>query len=707
MGLNQVINCNTSSVSINGNSNTSGVSYSWSGPGTINPNNSPSGMVSVAGTYTLLVTDPSNGCSSSGTIDVADNIVLPVLTMSADQTLDCVSSTAVVSGTSTTSGFTFAWSGPGAVSPSNMASGSVTIAGTYTLLVSDPSNNCTTSGTINVLPSIGPSQPVITASGSTSFCEGDSIMLSSSSVLNNVWSNGATTQSIVVSTAGVYSVTISDGSGCIAVSSPLPTVVNLLPSVNVNASSTIICSGTNVILNGSGANTYNWSGNAIDGVSFPLSSSQTYTVTGTDLNGCSDTAVVSINVNNLPVIVASINNPIVCEGSSVVLTGSGLGTGGSYVWSGGVSDNVSFVPNSSTTYTVTGTDVNGCIDTATASVVVNTPPTAPVITTIGSGTSVCSGQSIILSSNPSTGVTWQPNGETTSTIVVSNSGVYSAYITDANSCSSSLGSISVVINPSPIINVSALSLDTVKCGGVNGSINNVEITGGTQPYTYNWINSATNVSVGSSLSLNNVVTGNYQLIVEDANGCSDSSAHILLPSVGGVSVNLTGTPLNGMDPLDVNLLATTIGSVITYNWYLNSSYTTTTSFGTHSLLGLAFGNYTASVVVLDQYGCLDTAEVTIFVDSEIKVVIPNVFTPNGDNTNEVFSIELKGVKNFEAQIFNRWGQKLYSWNALKGGWDGKLSNGEWASEGTYYFIVDYTDVEDVKVNKAGYFLLVK
>ena len=707
MGLNQVINCNTTSVSINGNSNVSGVIYSWSGPGTINPNNTSSGMVSVAGTYTLLVTDPSNGCSSSGTIDVIDNSILPALTMSSDQTLDCVSSTAIVSGASTTTGVTYTWSGPGSVSPSNLASGSVTIAGTYTLLVSDPSNNCSTSGTINVLPSIGPSQPVITASGSTSFCAGDSIVLSSSSLVNNVWSNGATTQSIVVSTAGVYSVTISDGSGCVAVSAPVTAVVNQLPIVNANASSVNVCFGTNVILNGSGANTYTWTGNAIDGVAFAITSSQTYTVTGTDLNGCLDTAVVSINVNDLPAVVASINNPMVCEGSSVILTGSGLGTGGSYVWSGGVNDNVSFVPNSSTTYTVTGTDVNGCIDTATVSVVVNTPPTAPVITTIGSGTSVCSGQSIILSSNPSSDITWQPNGETSATIVVSNSGVYSASITDANSCTSLLSSISVVINPSPIINVSALSLDTVKCGGVNGSINNVEITGGTQPYTYNWINSTTNLSVGSSLTLTNVVTGNYQMIVEDANGCSDSSAVILLPSAGGVSVNLTGTPLNGMDPLDVNLLATTTGSVITYNWYLNSSYTITTSLGTHSLLGLTFGNYTASVVVLDQYGCLDTAEVTIFVDSEIKVVIPNVFTPNGDNINEVFSFELKGVKNFEAQIFNRWGQKLYSWNALNGGWDGKLSNGEWASEGTYYFIVDYTDVEDVKVNKAGYFLLVK
>jgi gliding motility-associated-like protein len=138
---------------------------------------------------------------------------------------------------------------------------------------------------------------------------------------------------------------------------------------------------------------------------------------------------------------------------------------------------------------------------------------------------------------------------------------------------------------------------------------------------------------------------------------------------------------------------------------LNSVQLTTTQVGTHTLNELTFGNYIATVVVEDQYGCLDTSQVAIVVESEIKVTIPNVFTPNGDNINEVFTLELKGVKTIEVQIFNRWGQKLYSWNTLNGGWDGKLSNGENASEGTYYFIVDYTDVQDVKVNRAGYFLL--
>jgi gliding motility-associated-like protein len=705
MGVNQTINCNTTSVNIDGNSSVSGVDYLWSGPGLITPNNSTSGMVSVAGTYTLLVTDPNNGCSSTGTIDVLENSVLPILTMDVDQTLDCISASAIVSGNSTTSGVNYSWSGPGAVSPSNASSGMVSVAGIYTLLVSDPTNGCSVLGTINVLPNNIPTQPTITASGSTSFCDGDSIVLNSSSVLDNVWSNGATSQSIVVNAAGTYSVTVTGSSGCASVSAPVTVVVNSLPTVTAVASAVNICSGATITLNGSGANTYTWTGGVTDGISFAASSSQTYTVTGLDLNGCSDTSVVSINVNNLPIVVATINNPTVCEGGSVVLTATGLGAGGNYVWSGGVVDNVSFVPTSSTTYTVTGTDINGCSNTATASVVVNTLPAVPIITTIGSGTSVCAGQSITLSANPSVGITWQPNGETTSTIIVSNSGVYSAFITDVNSCSSAIGSISVAINPSPVINVGALSLDTVKCGGVNGGINNVEIIGGTQPYTYNWINVATNLSVGNSSSLNNVATGNYQMIVEDANGCSDTSVTVLLPSVGGVAVNLTGTPLNGMDPLDVDLVATSSGSVVNYNWFLNSVQLTTTQVGTHTLNELTFGNYIATVVVEDQYGCLDTSQVAIVVESEIKVTIPNVFTPNGDNINEVFTLELKGVKTIEVQIFNRWGQKLYSWNTLNGGWDGKLSNGENASEGTYYFIVDYTDVQDVKVNRAGYFLL--
>ncbi|MCG8575097.1 MAG: PKD domain-containing protein [Flavobacteriales bacterium] len=126
-------------------------------------------------------------------------------------------------------------------------------------------------------------------------------------------------------------------------------------------------------LNPDGA-TITWSGGITDGVGFipPLGTS-TYIVEG-DLLGCITPDAVTITVNPLPTIGAGIDRTI-CEGFETVLNGTGAGDGGSYVWTGGASDGVSFEPPvGSTTYTVTGTDANGCQNTDEVIVHVNPLP---------------------------------------------------------------------------------------------------------------------------------------------------------------------------------------------------------------------------------------------------------------------------------------------------------------------------------------------
>ena len=116
-----------------------------------------------------------------------------------------------------------------------------------------------------------------------------------------------------------------------------------------------------------GGDSYDWDNGITDGIAFTPSATATYTVTGTDVNGCENTAVVTVTVHDLPTIVANASSAQICIGEEVTLTGSG---GDSYVWDNGVTDGVAFAPTNTITYTVTGTDANGCENTAVIDVVV-------------------------------------------------------------------------------------------------------------------------------------------------------------------------------------------------------------------------------------------------------------------------------------------------------------------------------------------------
>jgi hypothetical protein len=168
----------------------------------------------------------------------------------------------------------------------------------------------------------------------------------------------------------IYTITgTSTVNGC---TSTQTIIVNALPTVTANASATSVCTGTSVTLTGGGANTYTWSGGVANGVSFVPTATTTYTVTGTNAAGCSNTATQTITVNALPTVTANASATNVCTGNSITLTGGGAST---YTWSGGVTNAVSFVPTVTTTYTVTGTDVNGCKNTASKTINMNILPT--------------------------------------------------------------------------------------------------------------------------------------------------------------------------------------------------------------------------------------------------------------------------------------------------------------------------------------------
>jgi gliding motility-associated-like protein len=113
------------------------------------------------------------------------------------------------------------------------------------------------------------------------------------------------------------------------------------------------------------------------------------------------------------------------------------------------------------------------------------------------------------------------------------------------------------------------------------------------------------------------------------------------------------------------------------------------------------------LIISNSYGCISQDTITVFIDCKdtIAFVIPNVFTPNGDNENQIFKIITSGYTEIQLDIFNRWGIKVFSTVNLQEGWDGKTKNGAEAPAGTYYYIVNATNLNGELLSQKGSFSL--
>ncbi|MCE3294945.1 MAG: cell surface glycoprotein (s-layer protein) related protein [Crocinitomicaceae bacterium] len=231
--------------------------------------------------------------------------------------------------------------------------------------------NCgaTISGTITV-------PLIVTANASvTNVCAGTQVVLSGSGWdgASYSWTGGVIDGvAFVPLDTTTYIVTATDTNNCTNTDSITVNVSQLpLPTVSASASVTTICAGASVTLTGGGAQSYSWSGGISDGVSFTPFATTTYIVTGTDANMCFDSASITIQVNPLPLVTAFTTATTICAGSPVTLTGGGAL---SYSWTGGISNGVAFTPSATASYTVTGTDINNCSNTASRTITVNALP---------------------------------------------------------------------------------------------------------------------------------------------------------------------------------------------------------------------------------------------------------------------------------------------------------------------------------------------
>ena len=462
----------------------------------------------------------------------------------------------------------------------------VTSSGNYNVTVSQSGGCAAVSNTVNVSVSTAPAA-TITPSGSTSICPGSSVTLTASTGSNYLWSNGATTQSITVNTAGGYSVTVSNAQGCSATSSPVSVTMSTgsVPTISANGPTTF-CQGSNVTLTASTGSSYLWSNGATT-KSITVSSSGTFSVTVTSGTCSGTSAPKTVTVNSLPNATITANGPTTfCAGGSVVLTSS---TGNSYLWSNGATTK-SITVTTAGSYFVTVSNSSCSATSASIVVTVNSTPTATI--TASGATTFCPGGSVTLTASTGSSYLWS-NGKTTKSITVSTAGSYSVTVSNG-SCSATSTPTVVAVTNNPTATITASGATTFCAGG------SVTLTASTGS-SYLWSNGKTTKSITVSTA------GSYSVTVSNGS-CSATST----PTV--VSVNSIPTATITVSG-STNL---TQGQTVTLTASSASSYLWSNGATTQSITVSAAGSY--YVTVTSAAGCSD-------VSSAVTVTVSNAPQP--------------------------------------------------------------------------------
>ncbi|MBL4707821.1 MAG: gliding motility-associated C-terminal domain-containing protein [Flavobacteriales bacterium] len=440
-------------------------------------------------------------------------------------------------------------------------------------------------------------------------------------------------------------------------------VTELFSSTTLNLGmDTILCPGDSLTLSASIPNvSYLWQDGSTNS-SLKVGQQGTYRVQATYSNSCilSDTINVSYLANT---IVNLGNDTILCPGK--VLTLDATAPNASYLWQDN-STNSTFNATQQGSYWVEVKKSNSCISKDT--IIIDYPPTI----NLGKDSTLCQGEVFILDVNtPNARYIWQDNS-TNSTFNITQSGTYWVEVTNSNSCISN-DTIIIDYAPKTIIN---LGKDSTLCQG------EMLILDATTPNaSYLWQDNSTD-SI-----FNTTQQGTYWLEITNSNSCISNDT-IVIDYVPNPVVNL-GNDTSICKGTTLVLDATTPNA--SYLWQDNSTNSTfnTTQQGTYW-------------VKVTKQGCTKTDTIVTSIENCERIFdIPNIFTPNKDGKNDLFiSTTNQKLKSINTTIYDRWGTPVFKSQHPLINWDG-YRDGRQASEGVYFWVIDYIDFNGNQLTETG------
>ena len=527
--------------------------------------------VNAAGTYSVTITD-ANGCSSNCSKTVVVNPI-PDCTITGNGSI-CQGQTSQLC---VAAGFTsYLWS-------TGATTNCITVnaTGNYAVTVTN-ANGCMSicSKTVTVNP-----LPICSITGNGSICAGQSTQLCvPAGSASYLWSTGATTNCITVNASGTYTVTITEGVGCSSVCSKT-VLVNPLPDCTITGNGALCTGQSTQLCAPAGAASYLWSTGATTNC-ITVNQTGNYSVTVTNSNGCMSICSKQVIVSQQPTCLITGNGSL-CPGQSTELcvpAGSA-----SYLWSTGATTNCITV-NQAGTYSVTVTDVSGCVSVCSKIVTVSQQPTCMIT----GGNSICQGQSTQLCVAASATATYLwSTGATTNCINVSVAGTYSVTVTEGGGCMS-ICSTTVIVNPLPDCTITG---NGALCTGQSTQLC---VPAGAASYL--WSTGATTNCITVNLA------GTYSVTVTNSSGCmSICSKIVTVEQQPTCIITGNGSLCTGQS----TQLCVAASATATYMW--------STGATTNCITVSAAGTY--SVTVTEGGGCISICSKIVTVSQQPTCII--------------------------------------------------------------------------------------
>ncbi|NOT38830.1 MAG: T9SS type B sorting domain-containing protein [Saprospiraceae bacterium] len=678
------LTCTKTSVSITALP-TTGVTYNWS--------NSSSLQVSTTsspGTFTVTVTNTLNGCSSTISSVVLQDITPPNAQASNNGPLTCTDTTVILTSQPAT-GVTYLWN-----TGSNTQTIPVNSPGTYTVTITNISNGCTSSAITTVTSDV---QQQNALNDGPITCGRRDVTLTAPILANGTykWSTGASTQTTKVSQPGTYTVTITDGGFCTSIASTIVSIDTTKPSVLVSADD-ILCNKQAFIkaTNISNSVKVSWKGPngfVSDSITTQITIAGKYYITVTGPNGCEvNDSVVSLQKDVLPDLSIK-NDTLNCIRKSLTLFAESTTPNVKFEWTGPNNFN-SVLKNPIVTlpgsYTIKITDQNGCELTRKLEILIDT--TGPSLD-LSADTLTCKRSSVPIKAGTNIqgfNIQWNGPGGFTSMFpqaIVTAAGIYTCTILNPRTQCKTTKTIEVLEDTNKIRSA-LINVDDAACGLQNGKIEFLSIVGGSPSYQYS-IDGG--VTYNSNSIIDNLKAGTYSLKIKDINGC-EYSQNVNIGSTGGLSITpLPDLELGIGERRQLNLIISNVqnpkilwspSDQLSCSDCLNPELTATK-------------DQTITVFVTDDSGCRDSISFRVKVSADVHVFIPNSFSPNGDGINDYFypvsNIDDLVIENMK--IFDRWGALMFSSekfpaNQGKFGWNGQF-NGTFINPGVYAVAIAY------------------
>ena len=709
--------------------------YSWTGPGgfisnaqnpVINTASSPN-----AGSYHVLLTAPNN-CTAQASTTV---VVKTNPTVSVNGSTVCSIQNASVFASSMP-GVNYLWTGPGGYSSliqnPVITTPAVTASGNYSVLVTN-AVGCTSMAVAHLLV-VSPPAPVSSLS-SNSLCaqafngSANSITMTATGATNYTLNTpnyivaapdpGAPTMTLtsippfqnvpIVATATLYG-----SNGVCTTSTTLTFSIIPNPTITVSSPTPEICAGQSFTYTNFGASSYTWSGASANYTSYNNggvvvanpSINAVFSVHGSSLGCNSASKTSSITVYPIPTIFISPAQSQICLGTSTLLTASGTSTDFYWYPNTGLSQvNGSAVlasPKKDQIYTVIGT-ANNCTNTAIATVSVLQLP-KPVAN--ASKQLYCANETVTLTGSGGEIYYWNGpdnlnlSGQTVSFSAFSASvGDYTLTVTNKNSCINQT-KIAVNIAPLPQGNLAGPKMEACvpfcsefyyqhPLGGKNISVSwqvqNINIASKT--FSHCFTRSGDNIVVGKfadtltkCVSIQTFVVRGLEVPVAEFNWLPEK-------------------PIEGME--DVLFINNSSGKhQEKFNWYFISNDGYSSENENTSYFFDRAGMYPVAYVVENASGCADTIVKYITIQPDFNFYIPNTFTPNGDDRNDIFVPVMRGIKFYTLMIFDRLGEKIFETSDPNKGWDG-VFKGEACTQDVYGWKVSLSTIHGESKVYAG------